>query len=152
MYRGPSWDRSAPPDVDPFDPLEQAKQIMAAAQQKLNQAERTLMQAQLVKGFALWCDQGGHAFSQRDRGRQEITAKVFLDDDTEPTEETRITCSDCAIKLGQGQTRPASPARAITGHVSVTDPAEAQRRGYDPAYVEWLEQQAQKPISSEAGG
>lgn len=48
---------------------------------------------------ALWCDSGGHAFSERDPGRQRISVTA-LDDDGEETIESRDFCGDCAAKAG----------------------------------------------------
>jgi hypothetical protein len=61
---------------------------------------------------ALWCDQGGHAFSERDPGRQRIRVSVLDDDETE-TEVAKDFCGDCAAKAGltsPRKTRPTLPA------------------------------------------
>jgi len=59
---------------------------------------------------ALWCDQGGHAFSERDPGRQRITVNV-IDEDTEA--ETQISkdfCGECAKVSGLTTARKTRPA------------------------------------------
>lgn len=68
---------------------------------------------------ALWCDQGGHAFSERDPGRQRISVST-LDDDEREVNLTKDFCGDCASKAGLtaprktraeiAYTPPASPA------------------------------------------
>lgn len=59
---------------------------------------------------ALWCDNGGHAFSERDPGRQRISIAV-LDEDTEKERlESRDFCGECAIKAGLASPRKTRPA------------------------------------------
>lgn len=65
---------------------------------------------------ALWCDQGGHAFSERDPGRQRITVDV-IDEDTEiETKVTKDFCGGCAKDAGLTTARKTRPA--ITGTVT----------------------------------
>lgn len=49
---------------------------------------------------ALWCDQGGHAFSERDPGRQRISVDVLNEDTEEIESETRDLCGECAREAG----------------------------------------------------
>lgn len=86
---------------------------------------------------ALWCGVGGHAFSSLDPGRQRVTVQQWDEDAQEERPRAASACGEHARPL-KIQTRP----KAITnGNGSVTDPGEAARRGYDPDYVAWLEQQ-----------
>lgn len=64
---------------------------------------------------ALWCDSGGHAFSERDPGRQRITVQV-LDDDGNEQEDFREFCGECADKAGllkHRVTRPKAPSPKV---------------------------------------
>jgi hypothetical protein len=64
---------------------------------------------------ALWCDQGGHAFSERDPGRQRISVNTLDDNETE-TQVSKDFCGDCAAKAGLSQprrTRPTLPPSAV---------------------------------------
>jgi hypothetical protein len=66
---------------------------------------------------ALWCDSGGHAFSERDPGRQRISVNSLDEDTGEETSETRDFCGDCAEKAGllaKRRTRPAIQPVAVT--------------------------------------
>lgn len=61
---------------------------------------------------ALWCDQGGHAFSERDPGRQRISVNT-LDENENEVNLTKDFCGDCAASAGLTQprrTRPTLPA------------------------------------------
>lgn len=91
-----------------------------------------------VDDVALWCGVGGHAFSARDPGRQRVTVQQWDEDSQEVKPVAVSVCGDHARPV-QITTRP---KQAITTNGSVTDPAEARARGYDPDYVAWLEQQA----------
>lgn len=42
---------------------------------------------------ALWCDEGEHAFSARDKGRREITITGY-DEDGDETSERFLACSE----------------------------------------------------------
>lgn len=65
---------------------------------------------------ALWCDSGGHAFSERDPGRQRIAITVLDEETGEERMESRDFCGECAAKAGllaKRRTRPAAiPAKA----------------------------------------
>lgn len=52
---------------------------------------------------AVWCDQGGHAFSERDPGRRHFSETAF-DEDGEPT-DTYIfdLCGKCASKMSESR-------------------------------------------------
>lgn len=74
---------------------------------------------------ALWCEQGGHSFSEKDRGQQVITING-VGDDGQPAEESRTTCGPCAVttrtSLGTARNSPAplpAPRHDGSGHESV---------------------------------
>jgi hypothetical protein len=70
----------------------------------------TLLDGRNHMSQALWCDQGGHAFSERDPGRQRITVNV-IDEDTEAeTQLTKDLCGDCARTSGLTSKRITRPA------------------------------------------
>lgn len=65
--------------------------------------------------ISLWCEQGGHSFSEKDRGQQVITING-VGDDGQPAEESRTVCGPCANEtrttLGAARNAPAPlPAR-----------------------------------------
>jgi len=140
----------SPPGRDPFDPLEQAKQVFAQSQILVARAEELHREAQQIMSQALWCDQGAHAFSARDPGRQEWVVREYDDDAGAMVEETRTACSECARQVGAvrgaPKTRPAQAIAAPAGQHAARTPEEAQARGYDPDYVAWLEQKTHGPI------
>jgi hypothetical protein len=118
------------------------------AQQALATAQKMGRAAQMIEAedVALWCGVGGHSFGQLDPGRQKVTVQQW-DEESQEMKPVKVSaCGEHARPVAI-QTRP----KALTnGNGSVTDPAEAAKRGYDPAYVAWLEQQAKQPIG-EAG-
>ena len=62
---------------------------------------------------ALWCDQGGHAFSERDPGRQHVSVTVVADDGSgQELQETRDMCGACAASSGLLAPRKTSAAAA----------------------------------------
>ena len=99
--------------------------------------EAVKMNEDLVSDVALWCGVGGHAFSPHDPGRQRVTVEQWDEDSQRMAPVTVAACGDHARPV-QISTRPKA---ALNGSGSVTDPGEAQRRGYDPDYVRWLEEQ-----------
>lgn len=121
-----------------------------AAQDALSVAQKIGRVAQMIEAedLALWCGVGGHAFSSRDPGRQRVTVQQWDEEAQETKPVAASACGEHARPL-QIQTRP----KALTnGHGSVTDPAVAAARGYDPDYVAWLEQKAAQPIGAEEAG
>lgn len=65
---------------------------------------------------ALWCDQGGHAFSERDPGRQRISITVLDEESGEERAEARDFCGACAEASGllsKRKTRPATVTTAL---------------------------------------
>lgn len=68
-------------------------QALMAAQKLINQSKEMSMTA------ALWCDQGDHAFSARDKDRQELTLTEY-DDDGHSHQTTRTICGEHAKALG----------------------------------------------------
>lgn len=90
--------------------------LLEAAGQALTEGNREHMSQ------ALWCDQGGHAFSERDPGRQRISVEILDDSGTEHS-QFRDLCGDCAKTAGllnPARTRPAAltpvPGTAQAGH------------------------------------
>ncbi len=87
---------------------------------QLHQAQRTLDQArELIEtrnnmSAALWCDQGGHAFSERDPGRQRITVNT-LDENEQEAVVSKDFCGDCAVKAGLTSPRRTRPTLAAGG-------------------------------------
>lgn len=113
---------------------------LAKAHDAIAAAEQVGRMLQVIENedVALWCGVGGHAFSSRDPGRQRVTVQQWDDEANQMRPVAASACGEHARPL-QIQTRP----KALTnGDGSVTDPAEARRRGYDPSYVKWLEAQA----------
>lgn len=86
--------------------LRQASALLDSARQMIEETRRDKMSQ------ALWCDAGGHAFSERDLGRQRISV-VVLDEATEEEKfESRDYCGDCAAKAGLLSKRKTRPAIA----------------------------------------
>lgn len=111
-YRGPLYQ---PPThermVDhPHDACQQQGCQLQAAQQVLTQAQAALAEAkEKWMSSALWCDQGGHAFSAQDRGKMRATVTVTDEETGEDRVETRDICGACAGASGLArkiQTRP----------------------------------------------
>lgn len=73
---------------------------------------------------ALWCDQGGHAFSERDPGRQRISVTV-LDDEGEEKQEARDLCGSCAEEAGLLKKRKTKSPPMITAAAREAAEAEA---------------------------
>lgn len=63
---------------------------------------------------ALWCDGGGHAFSERDPGRQRITIQVLDDDGIEQT-DFREFCGPHAEAAGLTKPRVTRPKELADG-------------------------------------
>lgn len=108
----------------------QAGTLLAAARTIVENGRRSNMSS------ALWCDQGGHAFSERDPGRQRISITV-LDENEEEKQEARDFCGDCAQAAGllnKRRTRPAAPALAM-------DAPTSEPRHADPQRIHQLESQ-----------
>lgn len=88
---------------------------------------------------ALWCDQGGHAFSERDPGRQRVGITI-LNDDGQEVEEARDLCGQCASQAGllrPRQTRPQVAAHAAPAPPPY--PSDTAPPGYSyPAYTDPL--------------
>lgn len=88
----------------------QATAILAQAQAYINEHTGRSQMSQ-----ALWCDAGGHAFSERDPGRQRIAIAVLNEDTGEEETESRDFCSECAAKAGLLNKRKTRPAAALNG-------------------------------------
>ena len=112
-YRGPGsggvWN-AAPGCQRDGCQLRATGAMVEAARQMIEEIGRSKMSQ------ALWCDAGGHAFSERDPGRQRISVTV-LDEETDSEKmETRDFCGACAEQAGllsKRRTRPVE-ANAIT--------------------------------------
>lgn len=111
----------------------QAGEILAQAEAYINEHTGRSSMSQ-----ALWCDQGGHAFSERDAGRQRIAVQV-LDDDGVEQSETRDLCSECAEKAGLLKKRQTRPAAAL--------PAAPAAPRADPERIRDLETELGMPHS-----
>jgi hypothetical protein len=142
----PIDDYGRPARSDPFADTSQARQIYAQARELLADAERSRIRAEAVKGVALWCSAGGHAFSPRDRGRQEWAVKVFDDDAGEMVEETRVCCSRCASTRRLTDAPLYLPEETRGLEAAKPAPAAAARSGFASdewtAYLEWSNAQS----------
>ena len=67
---------------------------------------------------ALWCDQGGHAFSERDPGRQRITIDVLDEDTDREIKVSKDYCGECAREAGLTTGRKTNNRAAIPGKVT----------------------------------
>jgi hypothetical protein len=113
-YRGPGARQdvfgAAPGCVRDRCQLKQAADVLEAARQIVENGRRTNMSQ------ALWCDQGGHAFSERDPGRQRISITVLDEETNQERGEARDFCGDCAQAAGllsKSRTRPGPAAPAL---------------------------------------
>lgn len=87
---------------------------------------------------ALWCDQGGHAFSERDPGRQRVNVNM-LDDDGNEVEMAKDLCGECAVAIGITTPRKTRSAPAITA--TVQDAAAAAEREDDHVMLRQLQRE-----------
>lgn len=83
-----------------------ARRLSDQARSVLNTMEKeeaTVMQPTR----ALWCDQGGHSFSEKDPDVQVLTI-TGKDSDGKPVEESRTSCGECAVQTRTklGKSRP----------------------------------------------
>jgi hypothetical protein len=77
--------------------------MLGNAQRALQEGRRDTMST------ALWCDQGGHAFSERDPGRQRISVATLdpeTDRETQITKDFRGQCATAAGLNARRVTRP----------------------------------------------
>lgn len=73
---------------------------------------------------ALWCDHGGHAFSERDPGRQRIKVDGIDPDTEEETVILKDFCGECAEKTGMtAKPRTRTPV-ALTASAKAAADAE----------------------------
>lgn len=63
---------------------------------------------------AMWCDPGGHAFSERDPGRQRITIQV-LDENGDEQTEFRELCGEHAVAAGLTKPSVTRPKEIVNG-------------------------------------
>lgn len=72
----------------------------AALIAQIAEMEKKMMQMQVSAEFtpALWCEQGGHAFSGRDPRKQLVIVRG-ADSDGNPVEEARTACGQCAVPI-----------------------------------------------------
>src|ERR1700679_3738964 len=88
-----------------------AERILKQAIGLLEERDRNHMSA------ALWCDQGGHAFSERDPGRQRVTVNT-LDEETErEVTVAKDFCGECADRAGLNSKRKTRPTLPAAGSV-----------------------------------
>lgn len=112
--------------------LSKAAELLELARQAFESKGRTGMSA------AMWCDAGGHAFSERDPGRQRITIGVLDEETGQEKEESRDFCGTCAERAGLLAKRRTRPA-AIADLADQGATSDAPR--YDPAYTQRLERE-----------
>ena len=140
---------SSYPSSDPYAELEQAKQVYAQAGTMAGRARDDLARAQAIKGLALWCETGGHAFSQRDRGRQEWSVRVFDVDAGEEVTETRVCCSRCA-KAGRITEDPKYlPGELVAQAPELEHRPAEPRKVADPEYTAYLEWWNRQPSGAD---
>jgi len=102
--------------------LGKAAEQLAQAEQLVRQARAIAMEGKMNQ--ALWCDSGGHAFSARDPGRQEIMINVLADDGETEVQDARTMCGQCAEKAGLLRNRVTNvlrkrlPGRADPVHIA----------------------------------
>jgi len=87
-----------------------------AAQRTLDQA-REIIETRNHMSQALWCDQGGHAFSERDPGRQRITVNTLDEVTDQETQVSKDFCGECAVKSGLSTPRRTRPTLTSGGVV-----------------------------------
>lgn len=97
---------------------------LAALARKVSEQERELLELlqrkeeQMEPTRALWCEQSGHSFSEKDPDFKvmSITGK---DEDGKPVSESRTICGPCAVKtqmtLGSTRNVPAPAAELRAG-------------------------------------
>lgn len=107
-----------------------AHNYLVQARQVIEQQGRSSMSQ------ALWCDQGGHAFSERDPGRQRISVTV-LDDNGDEQQEARDLCGECAQLAGLLSKRKTKTVPAI----SAADQAAAAEAADDHMMLRDLQRQ-----------
>lgn len=69
---------------------------------------------------ALWCEEGGHSFSERDPGMKVVLIEG-TDEAGAPVSESRTMCGGCAPRVSVRRTRPA----AMPGQLPLPVPAPA---------------------------
>lgn len=86
--------------------LSDAQRMLAEARQIVTSGMRGNMSQ------ALWCDAGGHAFSERDPDRQRISISTLDEESGREVMESRDFCGEHARAAGllNRKTRPASAA------------------------------------------
>jgi hypothetical protein len=84
--------------------------------QKLLDRARDVLESRNNMSAALWCDQGGHAFSERDPGRQRITVNT-LDEDEREVQVAKDFCGECAANSGLTSPRKTRPTLPVAGSV-----------------------------------
>lgn len=101
-----------------------SRQLLGQMSDALNQMGKSGMSS------ALWCDSGGHAFSERDPGRQRISITVLDEESGEEKMEARDFCGECAEAAGllnKRRTRPVQIPHAIEGQTAEPRRADPQR-------------------------
>jgi hypothetical protein len=92
----------------------QAPELAALARHISDEAHKTLemlsrKEGQMEPTKALWCEQGGHSFSEKDPDLQVLTIQG-KDKEGKPMSESRTICGPCAAKtkvnLGSARNAP----------------------------------------------
>lgn len=93
----------------------------------------------------IWCDVGGHPFSAADPERDFWTkpGNEYGQNQLQPRMDVCGEHKNFTVKM-PNYTAPS--ASAIQGKMRNKQAQEAKEKGYDPDYVKWLEDQADKPI------
>lgn len=82
---------------------------------------------------ALWCEEGGHAFSERDPGMKVVVISG-TDDAGAPVDESRTMCGGCAPQVNVRRTRPelaAPPSGYQVPDVAHADPRVGMPAAWD---------------------
>jgi hypothetical protein len=94
----------------------QAPELAALARRLSDQGHETLeilsrKEVQMQPTQALWCEQGGHSFSEKDPDVQVLTITA-RGPDGQQTEESRTSCGECAAlaqtRLGKARNQQIS--------------------------------------------
>jgi hypothetical protein len=93
--------------------MKTAQEIADTSAMILSQMGRSSMSA------AMWCDQGGHAFSERDPGRRRITMNVLDEETGREITDTRDVCGGCVTASGLDKKKVTRPA--VTGSAEPVD-------------------------------
>jgi hypothetical protein len=111
--------------------VERASPLCDSEGCKLSTAQRILEQVQDVlesrnhMSVALWCDQGGHAFSERDPGRQRVTVNTLDEATDREVTVAKDFCGECADRAGLNGKRKTRSTLPASGAVVSDDESSA---------------------------